>query len=262
MKLVLRAGLAAVLQMVLMLPASAQWQGAVSMSQRHVTNTEYDKARRQLVRETGWLPGAVLNAAFQVGRQNWFAEAEIYRGTIEYEGQTQAGAVAASSTAIGLATLRLGGSYAFGRNYSALASIEWERSRRDILGIAGSAGLQEKTRTGRLVAGANKTWHPAAVGAVTVNAAVVISSPERLQVGFSGLLDQASLETKRSQGIRIGAGIRPAFALWLELRSRFDWNKVPRSNEAPVTLNGQFRGTIAQPEHEQRAVTLTASAIF
>lgn len=262
MKLVLRIVLAAAIQTCLVLPASAQWQGAVGISRRHLTNTEYDQARRQIVREAGWLPGAVLNAGYKAGRQTWFAEAEIANGSIEYLGQTQSGVAAQSRTSMGLTVLRLGGAYAFASNYAALAALEWERSTRDIIGIAGSAGLQEKARTRRLLAGAQKTWHPAAAGAVAVDAAVVLAEPERLEVGFSGLLDPASLDTKRSHGIRIGASLRPAFAPWLELRSRFDWARIPRSDDAPVTLNGLFRGTIAQPEHEKRAVTFTASAVF
>ena len=262
MKLVLRVGMAAAMQVFWMLPASAQWQGAVGISQRQVTNTEYDKSGRQLVREAGWMPGAALNAAYKAGRHTWFAEAEICKGNIQYHGQTQAGVPAQSRTSMGTTALRLGGAYAFGDNYAALAALEWDRSRRDIIGIAGAAGLQEKTRTRRLIAGAQKAWHAAAAGAVAVDAAVVLSEPERLEVGFSGLLDPASLETTRSHGIRIGASFRPAFAPWLELRSRFDWARIPRSDDAPITLNGQFRGTIAQPEHEQRAVTVTLSALF
>ncbi|HEU4376362.1 MAG TPA: hypothetical protein VFS02_22910 [Telluria sp.] len=262
MKLVLRIGLAAIMQTCWMLPASAQWQSAVGISQRQVTNTEYDKAGRQLVRESGWLPGAALNAAYQAGRQTWFAEADISKGRVGYHGQSQAGVAAESRTSMALAALRIGGAYALGDDYAAQAALEWERSTRDIIGIAGTAGLQETYRTRRLVAGAQKTWRPVAAGAAAVDAAVVLSEPERLRVGFSGLLDSASLDTKRSHGFRIGASIRPAFAPWLELRSRFAWAKVARSADAPVTLHGQFRGTIAQPEHEARAVTLTASAIF
>lgn len=262
MKSLLRVGLGAATLTLLMLPAHAQWRAAVGVSERQVTNTEYDKAANQLVREAGWLPGAVLTAAYETGRYAWFAGAEICNGGIDYHGQTQAGAAAASRTSMGLNAVRLGGAYAFSGNYSALAAIEWEKSTRDIIGIAGAAGLQEKTRTRRLVAGARKTWHPAATGEFAVDADVVLAEPERLQVGFSGLLDPVSLETKRSQGIRIGARIRPAIAPWLELRSRYDWIKIPRSGDAPVNRNGQFFGTIAQPEHQQRAVSLTISAIF
>lgn len=261
MRFVLRVAIAAAMQTCLILPASAQWQGTAGLSQRQVTHTEYDNTGRQLVRESGWLPGLLMGGAYQSGRHTWLAEAEISKGDIDYNGQSQAGVAAHSRTAMQLSVLRLGGRYAFGANYSALVAMEWDRSRRDILGIAGAAGLQEKYSTRRLIAGARKTWHPAQ-GTVAVNAAVVLSQPERLQVGFSGLLDPASLDTKRSHGVRIDAGVRPASAPWLELRSRFDWNTVPRSDDVAVTREGQFVGTIAQPEHVQRAIALTLAVVF
>lgn len=262
MKLILRVGLGAAIHTLLMLPASAQWQGAVGLSRSDVTNTEYDKSGRQLVREAGWLPGVALNAAYKVGDHKWFTEAEVYNRDIEYHGQTQAGAAVDSRTSTGLALLRIGGMYAWSGNYSVMAAIEWSKWTRDIIGVQGSAGLQEKYQSRHLIAGAQKTWHPAAGGTVLLDAAVVISEPERLRVGFSGLLDPASLETKRSQGIRIGASIRPSFASYLELGSRYDWIKIARSGDAPITLNGQFMGTIAEPEHEKRAITFTVSYIF
>jgi hypothetical protein len=76
------------------------------------------------------------------------------------------------------------------------------------------------------------------------------------------LLDEASLKTKRSQGIRIGASIRPSFAPHLELHSRYDWIKIPRSGDVAITRKGQFMGTIAQPEHAKQAITFTISYIF
>jgi hypothetical protein len=261
MRLIFRVGLAAAMQ-ALLLPASAQWKGAVGASARDVSNTEYDQAGRQLVRESGWLPGIALKAAYTAGELTWFTEGEIYRRDIDYDGQTQTGMKAESRTSTGLGLYRLGGTYALTGNYSVLAAIEWEKWRRDIIGIEGAAGLQEHYQSRRFIAGIGKTWHPAAVGAVSVDASVVFSGPERLRVGFSGLLDSTSLETRSAQGIRLGTSIRPWFAPSLELRSRYDWIKVARSGDVSVTRNGQFMGTIAQPEHEKQALTFTISSIF
>lgn len=249
------------MQTLLMLPASAQWQGAVGVSRRDVTHTEYDKAGRQLVRESGWLPGIALSAAYGARNQTWFAEGEFYSRDIAYHGQTQGGTPVDSSTATGLALVRIGGTYAVSASYSASAAIEWEKWSRDINGAQGAAGLQERYQSTRLVAGAQKRWH-AAAGAMKVDAAVVISGPERMRVGFSGLLDPVTFKTKSAQGIRIGASIRPAFAPWLELRSAYDWIKVARSGDTPVTRDGQFVGTAAQPEHAKQAITFTASYIL
>src|SRR4051794_17703023 len=107
------AGLAMALQGLLVAPASAQWQAGVGMSVRGVIHTEADRAGRRLVRETGWLPGVALNAAYRAGDIAWFAAADWYRHDIAYQGQTQAGVAAASTTSTGLASVRLGARHAF-----------------------------------------------------------------------------------------------------------------------------------------------------
>jgi hypothetical protein len=261
MKPVYRAGLAAVLHALLIHPANAQWHGGVGLSTRGVAHAEYDMAGRCLVREAGWLPGVALDLAYDALDITWIAAAHWYQGAIGYRGQTQNGAPADSATSTVLASMRLGAAYAVGRDYSILAALELDRWKRDIGQAGAAAGLQERTRSTRLVAGAGKAWHPAP-GTIRADAALVLSEPERLRVGFSGMLDPASFDTRRSRGIRIGASIRPSFAPHLELSSRYDWIRIARSDDAPVTSNGQFRGTVAQPEHERQAFTLTVSALF
>jgi hypothetical protein len=254
--------LATVIYNVFVPQAYAQWEGAVGASGRHATMTEVDNAGNVLVRESGWLPGISMRATYKTGDLSWNAEGLIYNGTIQYHGQTQAGSAADSTTDTKLTLLRIGGAYDIGDNYSILTVIEWEKWRRDIIGTQGSAGLQEKYDTRRLIGGATKKWHLDGAATISLDAALVISQPERLRVSFSGILDPASLETKWSQGLRIGAGIRPIGVPHLELRMGYDWVKVPRSDDVSVTRNGQLIGTIAQPEHRKQAVTFTASYIF
>jgi hypothetical protein len=183
-----------------------------------------------------------------------------YQGDIAYRGRTQAGAAAVSSTATRLAAARLGVSYAWG-SYSIQAAFEIDHWKRDILGAAAGAGLQESYRSRRLLLGAGKTWRPAA-GAVSLEAAAVLAEPERMRIGFSGLFDPVSLDTRRAHGLRLGADLRPAWAPSLQLRSRVDWLKVARSGEAALTANGAFRGTVTQPEHVRRALTMELATIF
>jgi len=258
---ILRAGLAAALYASLLHPACAEWQGSVGPSVRNVTHTEYDTTGRRLVREDGWLPGLALQAGYRSGKLTWFAGADWYHGNIDYRGQTQNGAAASSTTSTGLVSGRLGAAWALPDDYSVQAAVEVDRWKRDIQGTAGAAGLQETYRSTRLVAGASKAWHPAA-GTMSVDAAAVVAAPERLHVGFSGVLDPVSFETRRGYGVRLGAAMRPAFASWLELRGRYDWIKTPRSGDAGLTANGLYAGTVAQPEHVRQAFTLTASAAF
>lgn len=255
-----RAALALALH-ALAQPAYAQWQADIGLGTRKVTLTEYDNGGARLVRESGWLPGVALQAGYTAGNVTWLAGAEGYRGGIDYRGRTQAGAGAASTTATGLATARIGAGYAPARGVSVLAALEAERWRRDIRGTAGAAGLQETYRTRRLVLGASKSWQPA-LGVVSLDGAAVLAAPERLRVGFSGLLDPAALTTRRGHGARLGAVLRPAFAPRLAVRAQYDWSRTPRSADAPLTANGRLVGTVAQLAHERQAFTLTLSAMF
>ena len=255
-----RAACVAALTTSFCLPAYAQWQGSIGIGARSATHTEYDLAGRQLVREDGWLPGASLHAGYRRGRLTWSGGADWYQGDIDYRGRTQAGAAAVSSTSTRLTAARLGLSYAWG-SYSILAAFEIDRWKRDILGTTASAGLQETYRSRRLLLGGGKTWRPAA-GAVSLDAAAILAEPERMRIGFSGLFDPVSLDTRRAHGLRLGVDLRPAWAPSLQLRSRIDWLTVPRSGAAALTANGAFRGTVTQPEHVRRALTIELAYLF
>jgi hypothetical protein len=255
-----RAACVAALYALSSLPASAQWQGSIGVGARHAVHAEYDLAGRQLVREDGWLPGASLDAGYRLGGVTWWGGVDWYQGGIDYRGRTQAGVAATSTTATGLASARLGASYAVG-SHTILAAFEIDRWRRDIRGAAAGAGLQETYRSGRLLLGAGKTWRPSA-GAVSADAALVLAAPERVHVGFSGLFDPVSFDTRRGHGLRLGAGLRPAWAPSWQLRGRIDWLKVARSGETALTANGAFRGTVTQPEHVRNACTLELVVLF
>lgn len=261
MRLLLRVGLAAALHACVLQGASAAWQGSVGLGGRGVVHSEYDTAGRRLVRETGWLPGIVLAGAYKTGDLTVFGGADWYRDDIAYRGQTQAGTASNSTTATTLASLRFGGAYAWGSAYSLLAALELDRWKRDIAGSGRSAGLQETYRSVRLIAGIGTSWQPA-FGTLSADAAVVLSAPERMRVGFSGVIDPVSLKTRRGHGIRLGASLRPSFAPHLELRSRYDWVKVARSDDVALSSTNPFLGTVAQPEHVRQGLSLSVSALF
>jgi hypothetical protein len=95
-----------------------------------------------------------------------------------------------------------------------------------------------------------------------VDGGLVEAGPERLVVGFSGVLDEAVLTTRRARGWRLGASMRPLASPRLELRVGFDTITVARSGDVPLTRNGQFIGTVAQPKHMRQATSVTLSALF
>lgn len=257
----LRAGLVPVLCACAVMPAHAQWQVGAGPGLRYAVHDEYDAAGRRLVRERGWLPGIVLQAAYTTGPLTWRAGAEGYQGAIDYDGHTQTGVSATSTTSTRLAAVNAGAAYALAGDVSLLALVETDRWRRDIAGTATALGLQETYRSTRLFAGAARTWRPAA-GRLTADAALFLSTPEHMRVAFSGHFDPARLDLGRARGLRLGLGLRPANAPWLELHTRYDRARTPRSGLAPLTADGQFRGTITQPEHTRQALTFTVSAMY
>jgi hypothetical protein len=255
-----RAALVAALFALLPPSASAQWQGSIGAGARRAIHTEVDLAGQQLVREDGWLPGASLRGAYRHGSLSWTGGVDWYQGDLDYRGRTQAGTAAASTTSTRLASARLGVAYAFG-DVHALAALEIDRWQRDIAGTAAGAGLQETYRSTRLLLGAGASWQPAA-GNVSLEAALVLAAPERMRIGFSGLFDPVSLDTRRGRGLRLETAFRPAWAPYLQLQARADWLKVPRSGAAALTANGAFRGTVTQPEHVRKALTLELAYLF
>lgn len=261
MKSLLRAGAGVACFLLLMHPAAAESQGKAGLGARYVKHAEYDESERLLVRESGWLPGLVLEGAFRAGNTTWFAGIEGYRAGIDYRGQTQSGSAARSRTATTLATLRLGAGYRITPAVTLTGALEVDLWQRDIRGTNSAAGLQERYRSERLALGVATSWQPAA-GKVGTDLALVLSTAERMRVDFNGLLDTARLDTRRAPGLRLGASLYPAFIPALEIRGAYDWMRTGRSNDAPVTRNGRFAGTVAQPEHVRQGFSLTVSRLF
>jgi hypothetical protein len=100
------------------------------------------------------------------------------------------------------------------------------------------------------------------MGPLTLEASLFRSTPERMRVGFSGVFDPASFDGGRARGVRLGLALRPARAPWLELRTRLDHARVPRSGSVPLTADGQYRGMITQPEHTRQALTFEVAATY
>jgi len=261
MRRFLRASLIPAVWLLAGMPAHAQWQVEACPGLRYAVHDEYDAAGHRLVRERGWLPGIALQAAYTTGALTWRAGAEAYQGDIDYGGHTQTGVPATSTTSTRLAAVDVGAAYALGSDVSLLARVETDRWRRDIAGTATAVGLQETYRSTRLLAGAAGTWRPAA-GRLTAEAELFLSTPEHMRVAFSGRFDPASFDLGRARGLRLGLALRPAGVPWLELRTRYDHARTPRSGDVPLTLDGQFRGTITQPEHTRQALTFAVSAMY
>lgn len=237
-------------------PASAGWDRAVGAGARQFSLAEYDRNNRRIITEHGWLPGLEARLGFTEGQWGLFGKASFYQHDIDYRGQTQSNAALASTTATAIALIQGGMSYAPDEAITLFAALEWERWRRDINGVGNIRGLQERTTTHRLLLGleTRHAWSP--YGTIGASAAIVLAQPERLRVGFSGVLDEASLRTRSATGLRLGLSLRPQAWPALEWHLDVDRIRVGRSADAPVSRNGAYAGTVAQPEHIKRAISL------
>lgn len=237
-------------------PALANWDETLGVSMRQFTVAEYDRAGRQIVREQGWLPGLAGRIAFSTAPWTLFGEAGFYSRDIGYRGQTQTGIPITSTTATGITQFNAGMAYAATDATSLFAAVEWERWRRNINGVGNVKGLQERTTTHRLLLGVETrhAWSP--YGTIGASAAVVLGRPEQLRVGFSGVLDEASFRIRSATGLRLGLSLRPQAWPALEWVVDVDRIRVGRSTDAPVSRNGTYAGTVAQPEHVKRAISV------
>lgn len=242
------------------LPAAAEWQYGIGVAARDFSVSEYAPSGRRIVREDGWMPGLQAQAAWRNGAWTLSGEAEWYGGDIDYRGQTQLGAPLSSSTGTGLLQLRGKAAYGFADAWDAFAALEWLRWRRDIRGTAIAAGLNELTRSQRLLLGLEWGARRDAASAWSASAALVLARPERLQVRFSGLYDDAEFDTRSAVGARLGAAWR--LGERFQLHADLDWMRIPRSDAAPLTRKGAFAGTVTQPEHELRSITLGLRYLF
>lgn len=244
-------------------PSAAGWHAAIDIGARHLLVREYLPDGRKLVDERGWLPG--LEAAVGYGHGDWrlTLSGATYRHDIDYRGQLQRGASFATDT--GTAQHRVGAAvaYAWNPRLQLQAALEWDRWQRHIDGRGAALGLRERYTSMRMLAGVGtRLWHgaPADVG---FDAALVFARPERLRVRFDRQwFDDAHLETRRATGLRTALTARPSALPQLALTVEADWLRVDRSADVPLYRDGMPAGTVAQPEHDRRAIGIRAGYRF
>ncbi|WP_227753860.1 MULTISPECIES: hypothetical protein [Ramlibacter] len=243
--------------------ACAQWSLYGAAGWRQVGMEEFARDGSRLVKEHGWLPGVEVNAIYRGGPWHAGLGAQVYGGSISYDGHTQSGAVYASET--GTTQSRL--SAEVGRHIDEgallLAGIELELWRRDIAGRNATLGLQERYRNWRLIAGAQTEVLHSPLARLYLKGVLVVAAPERLDVRFENhVFDNAALSTRAALGPRITIGLQPAAAPGLLIESDLEWMRTGRSGDAALQDNGSTVGTLAQPTHVRTAFGIRAKYRF
>jgi hypothetical protein len=242
--------------------AQAQYAASIAPSLRHASVSEYSPAGVSIVRESGWLPGVAGRLAYRSGAWEVFGAAALFQSDIDYDGQLQNGQPYRSETATRMAEAQLGLCYRVLDATDIVAALGFDSWRRHIKGSGKAIGLQEDTRSGRLLIGVEQAWRLGSDGQLTASGSLVHATPERLRIGFSGLLDDVTVRTRPATGYQLALRYRPEPASKLALGAHFDYIRVPRSAAYQVTRDGRAAGEITQPEHVRRNLTLYVQYSF
>jgi hypothetical protein len=242
--------------------AYAQYSASIAPALRHAGVSEYSQAGKRIVRESGWLPGMAGRLAYRLGAWEIFGAGALYRADISYDGQLQNGQAYRSQTGTRMAEAQLGLRYRALDATDIVAALGYDAWQRHIRGDAMATGLQEHTQSSRLLIGVEQAWRLGSDGMLIAGASLLHAAPERLRIGFSGLLDDASMRTRSANGYLLALRYRPEQVSKLAFGAQFDYMKVPRSAAYQVTRDGRAVGAVTQPEHVRTNVTLSVQYSF
>jgi hypothetical protein len=243
--------------------ASAQWTMSAAAGLQHTELKEYDPGGRELVREHGWMPGAGVRAEYALSTWQFGIDASTYRRSITYDGRLQNGAAFATDTDAAQDRVGADAAYRLSETASLLGGIEWEHRNRRINGQATAGGLDERSTSWRLLAGGKLRLAQLSAATIDAKAQLVFAQAERLHVRFDQqVFDDVSFSTKPAIGLRTAFTFVPTSLPKLSATFEFDWMKVRRSDESPLSKNGLREGTVTQPEHRRRTLSAVVAYRF
>ncbi|MBC7861221.1 MAG: hypothetical protein H7Z39_21075 [Burkholderiaceae bacterium] len=244
------------------LRATAQWRAELGPAFCYASVSENKQSGERVVHESGALPGIAAALSHRADRLETFGAARAFRGALDYDGQLQNGIGHQTKTDTRLAQAQLGLRYHYRENTRLIAALEYDDWERNIRGDDVALGLREHTRSRRLLLGAERAWQMAAAGTLIVGATLIKAEPERLDVHFSGLFDDASMRTRAATGYAAELAFRPAAYPKLLLSAKAEYMKVPRSGAVLVRRNGNPAGDITQPEHVRQSISFFLRYVF
>jgi hypothetical protein len=244
-------------------PAPAEDGISVSAGLVHRRLDEVGRDGRRLVRESGPLLRLQGGVQLPVGATGGAlrAEAAAAAGTLDYRGQTQAGAPLDTHSAhrdLELAfAWRPVGPAPWGEGWLVLRTVQ---QRRQIASTPVARGLRETSnlvlpgvRWSHTLQAGGWEWHPA----IELRA----SARHRLEVDFGGLFDAADLEGGRRRELALALDAARAGSPW---SFGLAWTRT-RQSASPVqalTRAGSVVGSVNQPRIEIDDVLLRATRAF
>jgi hypothetical protein len=236
-------------------PATAQLRSDLAPAFCYASVSENKPNGERIVHESGTLPGIGAALVYRADRLETFGAARAFRGALDYDGRLQNGTGHQTRTDTRLSQAQLGLRYRYRDDTRLIAALEYDDWERHIRGDDVVLGLREHTRSRRLLLGVEQAWQIAAAGTLSVGATRMKAEPERLDIHFSGLFDDASMRTRAAIGYAAEMAYRPAAFPKLLLSVKAEYMKVPRSGAVPVRRNGNPAGDITQPEHVRQSIS-------
>ena len=239
-----------------------EWAVKAQALYQHVE--EIGRTGNTLVEESGVEPAVELGIRWSE-RENSLSGKILFGGsTLDYAGRTQSGVPIDSATDY----RRLRASLGYARSITDTTALglrfETEWLSRDINGTGNISGLQEDTRSSRLLFGVEQRFGRA-VHPVLLDLAAVVGVSGTQTISAPGIVDDVDLPEGRTLGARVEASVplgeSGGRALAWSLVPTVEYLHSDRSEDRPWFQNGVLRGTLAQPEMRRWAagVGLTAS---
>ncbi len=183
---------------------------------------------RQLVRELGTLPGFVGRAGQTLGRWQWSAALSYYSGTVDYDGQTQAGAGFTTTSNADVARIQARALHLLDEEgrYAAGLGFGYRRWQRGIRGRGNVSGLDERFEAGDVSVDARVSVLRSPTARVDVDLQLAWPIRPQVKVDFGGLYDtqrlmlgprlatRVSVPVSWTAGPRSRIVVEPAFEAW------------------------------------------------
>jgi hypothetical protein len=226
-----------------------EWAIQALVLHQHVE--EIGRTGNTLVEESGLEPGVELVVRW-VARENALSgKMLLSSSTLDYEGRTQSGVPVDSATDYRRLRATLGYSRGITDTTKLNIQLETEWLSRDINGTGNISGLQEDTKSSRLLFGVEK--HLGGVDRpIRVDLAAVVGVSGTQTISAPGIIDDVDLPEGRTLGARVAAnlplGESNGRGLAWSLAPTVEYLHSERSEDRPWFQNGVRRGTLAQPE--------------
>jgi len=232
----------------------------------HFDYREYRKDGQQFNRESGYIPGVVLNLGRTAGAWDILGTLSYYGADINYHGETQFGAPVRTTTKEGLYAFALqigkqvilASTIAPVRVYGEIGYRHWER---DIRSTSIATGPIENYRWHYASVGATVPVVQASWGEVAFDARISRTFDSSIDVSFRNLYESVYANLGNRNGFRfslpISLPLRPKYVLHIEPFLE-EW-AFGSSNTVNLTQNGSIVGTLLEPRSETRTTGITVS---